>query len=125
MLIPTLVAVWFLFTAKSVRLTFEPEPWNPCQRQRRGCQLRARRHLPAAQRATTGCSATAPGYFDLDAALAVGDDRNQLHHFQLSKLPGRVTFETQPAGAEVAIDGVISATTPTDLPWRCPPAAAR
>ncbi|MFV2090605.1 MAG: hypothetical protein ACC642_08115, partial [Pseudomonadales bacterium] len=24
-LVPTLLAVWFLFTAKSVRLTFEPE----------------------------------------------------------------------------------------------------
>ena len=59
-------------------------------------------------------AASAPGYYDLDASLNVGEDRNQLHHFQLSKLPGLVTFEADPVGAEVAIDGIISGSTPTD-----------
>lgn len=110
-LVPTLLAVWFLFTAKSVRLTFDPEvesvsvSGGPSLTLGGIYLLREGEYL---------VSANAPGYFDLDAKLSVGDDRNQLHHFQLSKLPGLVRFETDPAGANLAIDGIITGTTPTE-----------
>ncbi len=109
-LIPTLIGVWFLFTAKSVRLTFEPAVESVSVSGGLSLELGGIYLLRAGEYQV---SASAPGFYDLDATLEVGADRNQLHHFQLSKLPGQVTFETEPAGAEVAIDGIISATTPS------------
>ena len=108
--IPTLLVVWFLFTAKSVRLTFEPEVESVSVS---GGPTLTLGGIYLLREGEYRVAASAPGYFDLDASLAVGEDRNQLHHFQLSKLPGLVSFETEPSGAQVAIDGIISATTPT------------
>lgn len=109
-LIPTLLAVWFLFTAKSVRLTFEPDAHSVSVS---GGPTVALGGIYLLREGEYRVRASAAGYHDLDASLVVSDDRNQLHRFQLSKLPGLVTFETQPPGAEVSIDGVISGTTPT------------
>ncbi len=110
-LVPTLLVVWFLFTAKSVRLTFDPEVDSVSVSGGPSITLGG---IYLLREGGYRVQAGAPGYHDLDAALEVGEDRNQLHHFQLSKLPGRVTFESDPAGAEVAIDGIISTTTPSD-----------
>ena len=109
-LIPTLIGVWFLFTAKSVRLTFEPAVESISVSGGLSLELGGIYLLRSGEYTV---SAAAPGYFDLDARLTVGEDRNQLHHFQLSKLPGRVTFSSEPMGADVAIDGIVSGTTPT------------
>lgn len=109
-LVPTLLIVWFLFTAKSVRLTFEPEVESVSVSGGPSITLGG---IYLLRQGDYQVQASAPGYYDLDAPLAIGEDRNQLHHFQLSKLPGRVSFETDPPGAEVAIDGIISGTTPT------------
>ena len=110
-LIPTLLGVWFLFTAKSVRLTFEPEAHAISVSGGPTLELGG---IYLLRKGEYQVSASAAGYQDLEANLAVGDDRNQLHHFQLSKLPGLVTFETDPPGAELAIDGIIAGTTPTE-----------
>lgn len=110
-IIPTLLAVWFLFTAKSVRLTFEPVVESVGISGGATVELGG---IYLLRKGSYRVSASAPGYHELDAELKVGDDRNQLHHFQLSKLPGLVTFESEPAGAQVAVDGVISATTPSE-----------
>ncbi len=110
-LLPTLLAVWFLFTAKSVRLTFDPEVETVSVSGGPSLTLGG---IYLLRQGDYQVQASAPGYYDLDARLTVGGDRNQLHHFQLSKLPGLVTFETDPVGAEVAIDGIISGSTPTE-----------
>jgi formylglycine-generating enzyme required for sulfatase activity len=109
-LVPTLIGVWFLFTAKSVRLTFEPAVEEISVSGGLSLELGGIYLLRSGEYRV---AAAAPGYFDLDAPLQVGGERNQIHHFQLSKLPGRVTFESEPPGAEVAVDGIISGTTPT------------
>jgi formylglycine-generating enzyme required for sulfatase activity len=109
-LIPTLLAVWFLFTAKSVRLTFDPEVESVSVS---GGPTLTLGGIYLLREGDYRVEASAPGYHDLDAALAIGEQRNQLHHFQLSKLPGLVTFESEPAGAGLTIDGIASGTTPT------------
>ena len=104
--VPTLLAVWFLFTAKSVRLTFDPEVESVSVSGGPSLTLGG---IYLLRKGDYQVEASSPGYYDLDALLRVGDGRNQLHHFQLSKLPGLVRFETNPAGADLAIDGIISA----------------
>lgn len=110
-LIPTLIAVWFLFTAKSVRLTFEPEADSVSVSGGLALELGG---IYLLRSGGYRVHASAPGYFDLDAELTVGDDRNQVHHFELAKLPGRVTFTSDPPGAAVAVDGTARGSTPTD-----------
>jgi hypothetical protein len=108
--------LWFLFTAKSVRLTFDP---SVAQSEITGglrfqlgdvWLLRAGRYR---------LRASAPGYHDLDAALDVGAARNQTHTFVLEKLPGRVTITSEPPGAEVRFGDRtvgVTPTTPVPLP---------
>jgi formylglycine-generating enzyme required for sulfatase activity len=57
-------------------------------------------------------SAEVRGYHPLDASLQVGEERNQVHHFQFIKLPGLITFESVPTDAVVAVDGVVVGATP-------------
>jgi formylglycine-generating enzyme required for sulfatase activity len=107
--VPLLIGVWFLFTAKSVRLTFEPQVESVGISGGLNIELGGIYLLRSGEYRV---SATAPGFHELDALLEVGEERNQTHHFQLSKLPGLVTFTSTPEGADLAIDGVISGTTP-------------
>ncbi|MGE0623113.1 MAG: PEGA domain-containing protein [Pseudomonadales bacterium] len=106
----TLTAVWFLFTARSVRLTFDPEVESVSVSGGMSFELGG---IYLLRTGTYRIGASAPGYHDLDASLTVGEERNQLHHFELAKLPGLVTFTTDPPGAEVVVDGTPSGTTPT------------
>jgi len=106
----TITAVWFLFTARSVRLTFDPEVDSVSVSGGLSFELGG---IYLLRTGTYRIGASAPGYHDLDASLEVGEDRNQLHHFQLTKLPGQVTFTTDPPGADVTVDGELIGTTPT------------
>ncbi|HEY5645725.1 MAG TPA: PEGA domain-containing protein, partial [Pseudomonadales bacterium] len=107
----TLIAVWFLFTARSVRLTFEPPVESVSVSGGLSFELGG---IYLLRTGSYQIRASAPGYYDLDAPMEVGEERNQLHHFDLAKLPGRVTFVSQPAGAAVSIDGSPAGTTPTE-----------
>lgn len=108
--IVAVVAVWFLFTARSVRLTFEPDVESVSVSGGLSLELGGIYLLRSGSYRLT---ASAPGYYDLDASLTVGDERNQLHHFELARLPGQVTFTTAPPGAQVIVDGAATGTTPT------------
>src|SRR4029450_5477721 len=57
-------------------------------------------------------TATAEGYHDLEAPFTVGDERNQTFEFELEKLPGKITFFSDPVGATVLVDGQERGTTP-------------
>ena len=104
--------LWFLFTAKSVRLEFDPVAEGLTVS---GGMKFALGEIWLLRKGDYRLQATAPGYYALDEPLAVSDDRNQTHRFEFRKLPGLVTFETTPPGAGVSIDDVLlDITTPTE-----------
>jgi formylglycine-generating enzyme required for sulfatase activity len=105
------VVLWFLFTAKSVRLEFDPPEATANVSRGIGLPvgevwlLRPGEYL---------LHARAGGHYPLETTLVVGTARNQSHRFELVRLPGRVSFESDPPGAEVVLDGQIIGTTPTE-----------
>ncbi len=103
--------LWFLFTAKSLRLEFQPAAETLSIS---GGMKFALGEVWLLREGEYRLRATASGYYDLDEALAVSDDRNQTHGFEFRRLPGLVTFETTPPGAVVSIDGrQLEGRTPT------------
>jgi len=61
--------------------------------------------------------ASAPGYHALHSTITVSDKDSQIVELLLQPLPGRLTVDSQPAGARVLIDGEFVADTPVkDLP---------
>ena len=104
--------LWFLFTAKSVRLEFQPPAESLTIS---GGMKFALGEIWLLREGEYRLQATATGYYALDEALAVSDDRNQTHGFEFRKLPGLVTFETTPPGAVISIGGrPLEGTTPTE-----------
>ncbi len=108
-------AGWFAFTAKSVQLAIDPpadEVGLPGTlfKFRIGDRylLRSGSHRVVAQRA---------GYHELDAIIEVGQLPAQTVELDLVKLPGIITFTTEPdVGADVRVDGVSIGTAPlTDV----------
>ena len=108
-------AGWFAFTAKSVQLAIDPpadEVGLPGTlfKFRIGDRylLRSGSHRVVAQRA---------GYHELDAIIEVGQLPAQTVELDLVKLPGIITFTTEPdVGADVRVGGVSIGTAPlTDV----------
>ncbi len=103
--------LWFLFTAKSVRLELTPATAEA------SVSSGLRLQLGDVWLLRTGgyeVTASAAGYHPLSTRIDVGDARNQTHALRLEKLPGRVTFESDPPGASVAVAGQTLGVTPTD-----------
>lgn len=103
--------LWFLFTAKSVRL--EPTPAEAEVTIVSGLRLQLG-DVWLLRPGEYRIEATAPGYHRLESDLTVGDARNQTLSFALEKLPGQVTFTSEPEGATVRLDGESVGITPTD-----------
>ena len=106
---------WFAFTAKSVELVTMPPAEEidlPATlfKFRIGDRylLRSGSHRVVARRA---------GYHPLDRVIEVGQAPAQTVEMELAKLPGLITFTTQPdVGADVRVDGVSIGTAPlTDV----------
>ncbi len=103
--------LWFLFTARSVRLEFEPANASATVASGLRFQLGDVWLLREGQYRIT---ATAPGYQPFTGTVTVNEQRDQTHRFELTKLPGRVTFESDPPGATVSMSGRTVGVTPTD-----------
>jgi len=101
--------LWFSFTAKSVRFVFEPESAEVVVSG--GFELEALGYR-LLREGTYELSAIATGYFPLKRPIAVGSKRNQTFSFELTKLPGRVGFSSEPPGATIFRDGKAIGTTP-------------
>ena len=57
------------------------------------------------------------GYHPIVAPFIVGEERNQALHFEFAPLPGLLTIETIPAGAQLTVDGrPLGATPLADVP---------
>ena len=96
-------ALWFIFTAKSVRILVEPTPDSLTVEGGLAFQL-GETHL--LRRGTYTLDATLPGYHPVQRDIEVGADRNQTFEFSMEKLPGRVRFEIDPVGAAVDVAGL-------------------
>jgi len=103
--------LWFLFTAKSVRL--EPTPAQAEVTVAGGLRLQLG-DVFLLRPGEYQVEATAPGYHRLETSVTVGDAPNQTLAFDLIKLPGRVTFTSNPEGASVRLNGETVGITPTD-----------
>ena len=105
------IAGWFAFTAKSVQLVTVPPADEVALpgtlfKFRIGDRylVRSGSHRVVAQRA---------GYHELDAIVEVGQLPAQTVELELAKLPGIVTFTTEPdVAADVQVDGVSIGTAP-------------
>ena len=104
----------FLFTARSVEFQFTPAVESV--RVRGGPALAVGDvHLLLRQRYTLSAQAT--GYHPLELPVDIGPERNQSFAFELVPLPGRVAIVTEPAGANVTVDGKPLGQTPlADVP---------
>jgi formylglycine-generating enzyme required for sulfatase activity len=101
--------VWFIFTAKSVQLTFDPP--NASASISGGFDITLG-GIFVLREGTYELHANAEGYETLVTPLNIGEARNQAYTFALTPLPGRIYFDTQPVPAEVWVDGVSIGTTP-------------
>lgn len=102
---------WFAFTAKSIEFELTPAAdafdlpetlWKFRLGER--YLLREGSHRIVAER---------EGYYPIDETIDVGVLPDQTFEFEFVRLPGLVTFRTEPeAQAEVSIDGQVVGTTP-------------
>ena len=103
----------FLFTARSVELQFTPAADLTSLSSGPsiafgGIQLLLQQRYKL--------SAEADGYYPLELSLDIGGERNQSFAFDFVPLPGLVTVATDPAGANLVVDGKPLGQTPlTDL----------
>jgi formylglycine-generating enzyme required for sulfatase activity len=104
---------WFAFTAKSVQFEISPaadsfELADTTLKFRIGDRflLRQGSHRVVAE---------LEGYYPIDEVIDVGVLSDQTFEFEFVRLPGLVSFRTDPeAGAEVSLNGEVIGTTPLD-----------
>lgn len=94
--------LWFIFTAKSVRFEADPPPDAVDVEGGFAFRLGDTHLLRTGRYRVFGGRS---GFEDFDIAIEVGGERNQLFTIPMVRLPGRVTFEVEPAGAVVAVRG--------------------
>ena len=101
--------LWFLFTAKSVRLDFVPDAESVSVSGGFSFELQG---VWLLREGNYEISAVADGYHPLESPIIIGDDKNQTHTLKFRKLPGRLNFITTPSGADVLIDETNTGQTP-------------
>ena len=106
--------IWFIFTAKSVRLEVTPAPARVDVSGGFAFQLG---DVYLMREGDYRVRATAEGYVDLSQRIGIGSDRNQTIPLTMTPLPGRVTFAIDPPGATVVVPGVddLGGTAPITL----------
>ncbi|MEE8079185.1 MAG: PEGA domain-containing protein [Pseudomonadales bacterium] len=108
--VPTLIIIWFLFTAKSVRLEFSPPVDSATISGGLSFELGG---IHLLREGEYRVAASATGYHELLETFEVTPQRNQTHNFELLKLPGQVTFESIPAEAQIVVDNATVGLTPS------------
>lgn len=108
--IPALFIIWFLFTAKSVRLEFSPAVDAVTISGGMSFELGG---IHLLREGEYRVAASATGYRPLLETIEVTSERNQTHTFDLLKLPGQVTFESVPIDAQIVVDNATVGLTPS------------
>ena len=101
--------IWFIFTAKSVRIVTDPHTAALDIDGGFNMELGGVHIL---REGNYALSAVAEGYFDLNMPLTVGAERNQEYRFELTRLPGLVSFNAVPEASTVVIDATPLGQTP-------------
>ncbi|MDA1074698.1 MAG: PEGA domain-containing protein [Proteobacteria bacterium] len=101
--------LWFLFSARSVQVVFDPSADDVVID--RGMSL-ALSDVFLMFPGDYQLTANAMGYYPLEVVLNVGEDRNQRHEFAFAPLPGVVDIVTDPEGVSVSANGVVLGETP-------------
>ncbi len=105
------VAVWFVLTARSVSV--EVDPITAEIEIEGGLNFRLGQRYLIRSRSLSSFGSTNPGYHDTETQLLVGTEQNQIHEFEMRRLPGRVTIRSAGLdGTRVQIDGVDIGVTP-------------
>lgn len=99
----------FLLTSRSVSLSFNP---GNAEFELSGGLLFELGGTYLAYPGSYQLTASAPGYEDLSTSIDVNSERNQYFEHSLVKLPGRISFLSEPAGATVIVNGDPVGTTP-------------
>lgn len=103
--------LWFVFTARSIEITVEPEPDRIAIRGTLPTIRFGGRYLVRPGDYTV--TAARQGYRPLTAPLQVGRQSDQQFQFELEQMPGLLTVETGSVeGAEVLVDGFPAGLTP-------------
>ncbi|MFP6817647.1 MAG: PEGA domain-containing protein [Pseudomonadales bacterium] len=98
--LPILAVMWFLFTAKSVSVELVPQSEEVSISGGLSFELGG---IFLLIRGDYRVTAQAPGYYPLDQAFTVNQERTQSFRFAFTKLPGRVTFDSNPIAAAVSL----------------------
>ena len=115
--------IWFIFTAKSVRL--EATPASAVVQVEGGFAFRLG-DIHLMREGAYRVRARAEGYVDFTRRIDIGGNRNQTIPFTLTPLPGRVTFDIDPPGATVVVsDSDLRGTAPVTLRVPAGPQAVR
>jgi formylglycine-generating enzyme required for sulfatase activity len=103
--------VWFVFTARSIELTVDPEPDRITVRGTLPTLHFGGRYLVRPGDYTV--TAERQGYRRLQAPLQVTRQSDQEFHFELEQMPGLLVVTTESVeGAEVLVDGISAGLTP-------------
>jgi len=103
------LSLWFLFTARSVLFTFDPG-YSELDIDG-GLQLQlGDRYL--LRSGSYRISVSAEGHYPIEQDLEVGEEDDQSVHLELVRLPGIITFNSTPEGAQVIVDEEAIGTTP-------------
>ena len=103
------LAMWFLFTARSVLFTIDPAASE--------LNIDGGLHVALGERylmrsGEFSVDIQAEGHYPLQQALSIGEAGQQEFHFKLQRLPGKLNFESTPQGARILIDEEALGTTP-------------
>jgi len=109
-----LVALWFLFTARSLEVSVVAEDADDAR-----VSIGGGLALPFGGRfllrpGDYDLTVSATGYHPFDAQISVNAEATQRTEVVLQPLPGRLSVSVEPAGARVLVDGEVLGTAPLD-----------
>jgi formylglycine-generating enzyme required for sulfatase activity len=109
-----LVALWFLFTARSLEVGVVAEGADDAQ-----VSIGGGLALPFGERfllrpGDYGLSVSTTGYHPYDEPITVNSEATQRIEVVLQPLPGRLSVRVEPSGARVLVDGEVLGTAPLD-----------
>jgi formylglycine-generating enzyme required for sulfatase activity len=109
-----LVALWFLLTARSLEISVVAEGEARVELSGLALPLGTRRLLRPGDYTLT---VTAPGYYPYQDTIEVTKAASQRQEILLQPLPGLLTLDSTPEGAQLLIDGEVVGETPiSELP---------